>query len=126
MSAPVISTTPTAQTVQPAAASMRPEPPVAPPATVTRAPLALLPQFATTPKRGKSARPRQEPLTLFAYALETGGRIELTDATKQELAARGVPPHRISSAVYSLKKYFGQPVVTERRGRGASAYVVVL
>lgn len=91
------------------------------PTTAPAAP-ALLPQYATTPKRGKAARPRQEPLKLYAYAVEHGGRVEMTDATKQELTARGVPPHRIPSAVYSMKKYFGAQVVTERKGRSVSAY----
>ena len=65
------------------------------------------------------------PLTAPS-AIEQGGRIELTDANKQELAARGLPNHRISNAAYGIRKCFGKVVTAERIGRTVSAYTVSL
>ena len=86
----------------------------------------IAPQFATTVKRGTSRKMPKEPHTLLAYAIEKGGRIELTDATKQELVARGLPMHRIPNAAYGVRKFFGKDVKTERVGRSVSAYTISL
>lgn len=89
-------------------------------------PLTMLPQFATTPKRGTARKPKREASILLAYAIEHGGRVELTGTGKADLIARGLPEHRISCAVYDVRKYFGKPVIAERNGRAVSAYVVSL
>ena len=82
--------------------------------------------MAMTPKRGTARKMPKEPNTLMAFAIEQGGRIELTDANKQELASRGLPNHRISNAAYGIRKCFGKVVTAERIGRTVSAYTVSL
>ena len=82
--------------------------------------------FATTPKRGTARKVPKEPQTLYAYAIEKGGRVELTAQVKAELVSRGLPEHRISNAAYGIRKCFGKDVKTERQGRTVSAYVVTL
>lgn len=82
--------------------------------------------FATTPKRGSARKMPKEPHTLYAYAIEKGGRIELTAAVKSELVARGLPEHRISNAAYGIRKFFGKEVKTERQGRSVAAYIVTV
>ena len=88
--------------------------------------IALVPIMAMTPRRGTARKLPKEPNTLMAFAIEQGGRIELTDANKQELAARGLPNHRISNAAYGIRKCFGKVVTAERIGRTVSAYTVSL
>lgn len=88
--------------------------------------IALVPIMAMTPKRGTARKMPKEPNTLMAFAIEQGGRIELTDANKQELASRGLPNHRISNAAYGIRKCFGKVVTAERIGRTVSAYTVSL
>lgn len=83
-------------------------------------------QFATTPKRGTARKMPKEPQTLFAYAIEKGGRVELTPQTKADLVSRGLPEHRISNAAYGIRKFFGKDVKTERVGRAVSAYTITL
>lgn len=77
-----------------------------------------------TPKRATPRKQPKEPATLMAFAIEQGGRIELTDANKQELASRGLPSHRISNAAYGIRKCFGNTVTAERTGRLVTAYTV--
>jgi len=93
---------------------------------VAPAPLSMLPQFATTPKRGVARKPKREPSILLAYAIEHSGRVELTPAAKAELAQRGLPEHRIPCAVYDVRKYFGKTVIPERKGRAVAAYTITL
>lgn len=90
------------------------------------APLSMLPQFATTPMRGSARKPKREPSILLAYAIEHGGRVELTQAAKADLAQRGLPEHRIPCAIYDVRKYFGKAVTTERNGRAVAAYNISL
>jgi hypothetical protein len=101
---------------------------VATPAPTTApAPLpSLSPAFATTPKRGGTRKMPKEPSTLLAYAIEQGGRIELSPDTVKELVSRGLPERRISNAAYGIRKCFGKDVKTERSGRTVTAYVVTL
>lgn len=86
----------------------------------------LVAAFATTPKRGAARKMPKEPATLYAYAVEQGGRVALTPATKAELVARGLPEHRIGNAAYGIRKCFGKTVTTERTGRAVSAYLIAL
>lgn len=86
----------------------------------------LTPSFATTPKRGAARKLPKEPYTLYAYAMEQGGRVELTETVKQELEQRGLPARRISNAAYGIRKCFGKSVATERTGRTVTAYVVAV
>lgn len=88
--------------------------------------LSYLPTCATTPKRGAPRKMRREAQTLYAFAVEQGGTITLTDATKQELTARGIPPHRIPCAVYDLRSKCGKTVTSVRQGRQIASYVVTL
>lgn len=110
------------ETMKTASAEATPVAPAAEPAT----PLTMLPQYAMTPKRGTSRKPKKEPAALLAYAIEVGGRIELTDETKRALEARGLKPHRIPNAIYDVRKYFGRQVETERQGRAVRAYTITL
>lgn len=84
----------------------------------------LVPAMAMTPKRNTARKPPKEPHTLMAFAIENGGRVELTAANKAELQQRGLPTHRISNAAYGIRKCFGKTVTTERNGRTVSAYMV--
>lgn len=86
----------------------------------------LSPAFATTPKRGGARKMPKEPSTLLAYAIEQGGRVELSPSTVRELETRGLPERRISNAAYGIRKCFGKDVKTERSGRKVTAYVVSL
>jgi hypothetical protein len=86
----------------------------------------IIPQFAITAKRGVPRKIPKEPHTLLAYAIEKGGRVELTDVTKQELVSRGLPMHRIPNAVYGIRKFFGKEIRTERVGHTISAYTITL
>lgn len=105
--------------------------------TATDAPVAVTPTdyatlptlsvaFATTPKRGTARKVPKEPATLLAYAIEQGGRVELTPKTEQDLTARGLPVHRISNAAYGIRKCFAKDVRTERQGRKVCAYVIAI
>lgn len=95
-------------------------------APTTPAAMVLAPAFATTPKRGAARKVPKEPATLLAYAIEQGGRINLTPDTVRELAARGLSSHRIPNAAYGIRKFFAKNVKGERTGRTISAYVVSL
>jgi hypothetical protein len=108
-----VTETPKALETAPATASASPTP------TMSAA-------FATTPKRGTARKVPKEPQTLYAYAIEKGGRVELTAQVKAELVSRGLPEHRISNAAYGIRKCFGKDVKTERNGRSVAAYVVTL
>jgi len=88
--------------------------------------LVLTAACATTPIRGTARKLPKEPHTLYAYAIEQGGRVELTPAVLAELNARGLPTHRIGNAAYGIRKFFGKTVTPERTGRSVSAYVVTL
>jgi len=101
-------------------------PVVSAPVVSAPAPLSMLPQFATTPKRGSARKPKREPSILLAYAIEHGGRVELTQAAKADLAKRGLPEHRIPCAIYDVRKYFGKSVTAERNGRAVAAYNISL
>lgn len=94
--------------------------------TPTLALPSLAPAFATTPKRAVARKLPKEPSTLLAYAIEQGGRVELTPDALKELQSRGLPEHRLSNAAYGIRKCFAKDVKTERRGRTVSAYVVTL
>lgn len=96
------------------------------PETNTAVAPTMVATFATTPKRGQARKMPKEPHTLLAYAIETGGRIELTPEVKQELMSRGLPEHRIPNAAYGIRKFFGKTVATERKGRAVSAYTITL
>jgi len=87
---------------------------------------ALAAQFATTPKRQKARKMPKEPSLLYAYAVEQGGSITLTDAVKQELVSRGLPVHRIPNAAYGIRKFFGKTVTPTRTGRTVTAYTISL
>lgn len=87
--------------------------------------LAQLPKFATTPKRGSASRRKHTgPKVLYAYAVEHGGRVDLTPEVKAEFETRGLPTRRIHPSIYDLKKYFGVEVATERTGRVVTALIV--
>lgn len=86
----------------------------------------LLAKYATTPKRGSARKPPKQAHTLLAYAIEHGGRIDLTPTVKAELVSRGLPNHRIPNAIYDMQKYFGKTITSERVGRTVSAYTVSL
>jgi len=80
--------------------------------------------YATTPTGRK--RQKREASILLAYAIENGGRVVLSPTVKAELAARGLAEHRMSPAVYDVRKYFGKTVIAERTGRRVSAYTITL
>jgi len=86
----------------------------------------MLSTFATTPKRGTPRRHKREASILLAYAIEHGGRVDLTPEAKMELASRGLRTDRISCAAYDVRKYYGKTVTSQRQGRAVSAYVVML
>ena len=98
------------------------------PATVPSSPSlpSMLSTFATTPKRGTPRRHKREASILLAYAIEHGGRVDLTPEAKMELASRGLRTDRISCAVYDVRKYYGKTVTSQRTGRAVTAYDVVL
>lgn len=87
--------------------------------------LALLPKYATTPKRN-AQRIKREPQKLLAYVLEQGPVVELTPDVYAALEQRGLPKHRIVNAVYKVKKYYGIPVSTARTGRKVTSYTFSL
>lgn len=88
--------------------------------------ITLLPEYEKTPKRGAQSRKKlREPNLLLSYAIENGGRVELAKAMP-ELLSRGFREGRIPHAIFSLKKYYGLDITTERQGRRASAYVINL
>lgn len=87
--------------------------------------LALLPKYATTPKRN-AQRIKREPQKLLAYVLEQGPVMELTPDVYAALEQRGLPKHRIVNAVYKVKKYYGIPVSTARTGRKVTSYTFSL
>lgn len=89
--------------------------------------LAILPKFNSTPKRGTPSRRKHVgPNVLYAYAVEHGGRIELTPETKAELESRGLPMVRLHPSIYDLRKYFGKEIVSERTGRVVTALNIKL
>ena len=93
--------------------------------TGQRRTLALLPKYATTPKRN-AQRIKREPQKLLAYVLEQGPVMELTPDVYAALEQRGLPKHRIVNAVYKIKKYYGIPVSTARTGRKVTSYTFSL
>jgi len=99
---------------------------VSPDAPMSSTPsMTLLPQFQTTPKGRPCKRPHLEPKALMSHAMENGGRIDISNAdVLKDLETRGLKPHRISSAVWGAKHYFGQNIVSERTGRKVTALVV--
>lgn len=90
--------------------------------------MTLLPEFAKTPKRGRDTkRPFIEPKALHSYALENGGRIDLTQpAVLQDLETRGLKANRISSATWAARHYFGMNIKSERTGRKVTALIVTV
>jgi len=84
--------------------------------------LAILPKFDSTPKRGTPSRRKHTfPKVLYAYAVEHGGRVDLTPAVKADLVKRGLPESRLHPSIYDLRKYFGVAIASERTGRVVSA-----
>ena len=98
----------------------------APTATASTVPsMSLLPQYLTTAKGRPSNRPHLEPKALMSLALETGGIVDISNAqTLTELASRGLKPHRIPSAVWGAKHYFGATVKSMRTGRKVTSIEV--
>lgn len=93
--------------------------------THTTTSYALLPQYASTPKRG-ARRTKREPQALLAYVLTHGPVLALTPETYAALASAGLPKHRVVNAVSDLKKYFGVPVTAARTGRTVTQYTFTL
>lgn len=69
---------------------------------------------------------RRDAERFFAFAVERGGRIDLTD---ENYAALEAPPFRISKSrvpacVCNLKKFYGVDIISERDGRRVVTYAM--
>lgn len=83
----------------------------------------LAPRFLS-PRRGKPVR-RRDAERLREYAIRNGGRVEMTQATLNELQHHwDVRPTRIAACICNLRQYYGVDFIAERDGRKVTAYVM--